>query len=242
VQHADPAVLAEVLAQHFKGEAEILAVTAGATGSLLVRGSPEAVEEVARLIRQLDHEPRAVEVEIVFAEVSPLKAADGKEAEETDISGPDPLAKLDALIKAGKAAGAHRIKLTAVEGQPVTSTTGGDKPYVSGAAVVGGPGGFGGGGRGGAPGGAGAGGGGVVALDLNLQDSRVRNPEPTEEGGPGGVGAAAFETGSLTTRLSVPSGKSVLAQAVRTEGKGTATVSLVVVGARVVGPEAAGGR
>jgi hypothetical protein len=48
--------------------------------------------------------------------------------------------------------------------------------------------------------------------------------------------APAFETGTLTTRVSVPNGQAVTAQAVRTDAKASMGVTLVIVTATVIEP------
>jgi type II secretory pathway component GspD/PulD (secretin) len=234
VRNADPAVLAEVVGAHFKGDATLIAAPAGSGSAVLVSGSPAAVPEVVKLLEQLDRKPRAVEVEVTVAELPAPK--DGKEFTAADV------AAVDALVKDGKG---QRIRLAAVEGQQATIQVGGDKPYVTGSVVRGAE--FGGKGvtqksvsyrptgttvkltpRVGAE--------NVVALDLSVQESKVRAAE--EE-----VGAPAFENSSLATKLSIPAGKSVIAQAVRAEGKAGPTVTVVVVTARVVDEQPrAGGR
>ncbi len=235
VRNADPVILAEVVGAHFRGDATLIAAPPGSGNAVLISGSPATVTEVVKLLEQLDKKPRTVEVEITIAEVPAPK--DGKELTPAD------LATAEALVKDGKG---QRIKLTSVEGQQVTTTTGGSKPYVSGTTVVGG--GFGKGGAGGA-GGAGApfaqksityhsvgatvkmtpriGSENSVSLDLSVQDSKIR---PAEEEG----GAASFDSNTLSTKLSIPAGKSVVAQTVRSEGKTGPTVAVVIVTARVV--------
>lgn len=231
VRHGDALALAEVVGAHFKGEATVIAAPAGSGHAVLVSGSAAAVPEVVKLLEQLDRKPRTVEVEITIAELPAAK--DGKEPAPADLA---------AALKDGKG---QRIKLTAVEGQQVTTVTGGNKPYVSGA--VAGPGGFGKGGpqrsvtyqpvgttvkmtpRIGAD--------SAVALELNVSDSKVRQSDAGDE-----VGAPTMENNTLTTKLNVPAGRSVVAQSVRTETKAGAVVSLVVVTARVVeeNPKASG--
>jgi type II secretory pathway component GspD/PulD (secretin) len=222
VQNGDATILAEVVGRHFKGEANVIAAPAGSGNAILISGAPTTVPEVVKLLEQLDKKPRTIEVEITIAEVP---ARDGQEIAPED-------------VRAGQ-----RIKLTAVEGQPISTQTGGNKPYVSGTAVAGG-GGFGKGG-GGAPfvqksvnyqpvGAtvrltARVGSDNAVAVDLDLKDSRVKPPDAADE-----AGAPTFENMNLTTKLSVPAGKSVVAQAVRSEGKAGVTVSVVIVTARVV--------
>jgi type II secretory pathway component GspD/PulD (secretin) len=216
VRNADPVILAEVVNRHFKGEADVIAAPAGSGNAVLISGSPATLPEVVTLLEQLDRKPRTVEVEITIAEV-PAKDAQDVKPED---------------VKAGQ-----RIKLAAVEGQPVSTQTGGNKPYVSGTALAGG---F---GKGGAaqksisyqPVGttvkltARVGSDDAISLDLSVQDSRVRAPDAGDE-----AGAPTFENATLTTKLSIPAGKSVVAQTVRTEGKAGPTVSVVIVTARVV--------
>jgi hypothetical protein len=158
---------------------------------------------------------------------------------------PADLGTVDRIVKEGKG---QRIKLTAVEGQPVSTTTGGNKPIATSSTVAGG-------GRFGKDGGgapfaqrsisyhavgttvkmtARIGSDDAIALDLNVQDSRVRPPDAGDE-----AGAPSMDNSTLTTKLSVAAGKSVVAQTVRTEGKSGATVAVVIVTARVVEPVAA---
>ncbi|HVL15124.1 MAG TPA: secretin N-terminal domain-containing protein [Gemmata sp.] len=236
VRNAEPTILAEVVGAHYKGDATLIAAPAGSGNAVLVSASPAVLPEVMKLLEQLDRAPRTVEVEVTVIEVSAKK--DGPPLTEADLSP-------ETLAKAGQG---QRIKLTAVEGQPVSSTTGGNKPVVSSSTVAPGRGGFGGAG-GGAPVvqrsvnyqpvgttvklTARVGTGDSVALDLSVQDSRVRPPEAGDD-----AGAASFENGTLSTKLSVPAGKPVVAQAVRTEGKAGPTVAVVLVTARVVEPGA----
>jgi hypothetical protein len=135
VRYIDATTLARVVSQYFKGEAEVLSVPAASGTTLLISGSPDSIGEVMRLLEQLDRKPRTVEVEIVIADITSKKGTDGK---EVDVSGLEPLPKLEALKKAGQVEAIQRIKLTTVEGHPITSTTGGNKPIVSGAMVAGG--------------------------------------------------------------------------------------------------------
>ena len=221
VRNADPVVLAEVVGAHFKGDATLVAAPAGAGNTVLVSGSHATVPEVLKLLELLDRRPRSVEVEVAIVEVTAGK--DGKLPE----------------IKPEELKGGQRIRLTAVEGHQVTSQIGGNKPYTSGNVIAGG--GF--GGKGGAvqrsityqPVGATVkmtariGTDNAVALELSVQDSKVKTPDAGDE-----VGAPTMENNTLSTRLSVPAGRPVIAQSVRSEGKSGPTVSLVVVTARVV--------
>jgi hypothetical protein len=234
VQHGDAAAMANVVGKLFKGEVDVLAAPTG--NAILVGGRPAAVDEALKMIESLDRAPRSVEVEITLAE---LPKKDGAELT------PAELAKAADLAKAG---GGQRITLVAVEGQPVTSTTGGNKPVVSGMA-----------GGGFNPADGGRGGGGpvrrmisyqsvgttvqmtarigekdAILLDLTVQDSKVRPPDAADD-----TGATSIDNVSLATRLNIPAGKTVVARTVRTDGKAGATVAVVVVTAKVVGTEVA---
>ncbi|MCE9564000.1 MAG: hypothetical protein K8U57_18310 [Planctomycetes bacterium] len=227
VRHGDPLTLAEVVGAHFKGEATLIAAPAGSGNAVLISGSPVIVPEVVKMLEQLDKKPRTVEVEITIAELPAPK--DGKDLSPAD------LATAAGQVKEGKG---QRIKLTAVEGQQVTTQIGGNKPYVSGRADAGG---------------FAKGGGGIqrsityhpvgttvkmtprigadnaVVLELNVSDSKVKLPDAGDD-----VGAPTMENNTLTTKLHIQTGRSVVAQSVRTEGKAGATVSVVIVTAKVV--------
>jgi type II secretory pathway component HofQ len=243
VRHGDPAALADSLAKHFEGHAAVSVLPVGAGNTLLISGTAAATAELAKLLEQADRPARAVEVEVALAEVTLKTGGDGKEAAEPDLTGTGAavLARLEALARAGSGT-LRRVKLTAAEGKPVEATAGGQAPVVT-QAVAGGAGGF--GGRGGPPlqqravsfhptGAtlrvtARVGPDNAVLLDLAVNETRVKPAEP-------GADAAGTETSSLTTRLTVPSGRAVTAQLSRADGKGGRVVSAVVVTARVTGP------
>ncbi|MBX9583323.1 MAG: hypothetical protein K2X87_23725 [Gemmataceae bacterium] len=231
VKGGDPAALAEVVAKHFKGEVEVSAVA----GALVLSGPAASVAEAAKLVGQIDRRPRTVELDITLVEASGAAA-------DLPAGGLD-RAKADELVKAGGSV--RRIRLTAAEDQPVSTQTGSDKPMLTASTV--GPKGA---GPGGQPGFGGqrsihyrpvgttvkatsrAGGDGSVTVDLSVQDSSVRPPPAGDE-----TGSPAFEQASLSTRLTVPAGKAVVAQAARKDGKDDRAVTMVVVTARVVGAE-----
>lgn len=288
LRHANATTLAELLNTHFQNEAKISVLPAG--NALLITASPAATEEIAKLLVQLDQPSKMVEVEVILAEVTPKKAADGKEPADPNIPGAtgDVLAKLESLRKDGQIASYQRIKLTALEGQAVEIQAGGNKPYTSASMLT-------------ATGAvqrsvsyhpevtkvkatARVGPENAVAVDLHVADSRIKTAEPRDEpkavpapppapaakqpeGGeepklgrgrqPGAGGfpgaarvreaadstpGASFESGSLSTKVVVSSGKPVIVQAVRTEGKAGNTTTLVIVTARVVDAKSKSGR
>lgn len=223
VRVADPAALAEVIGKHFAGEVEASAVPAG----LVLSGPPAAVAQAAKLLAQIDRRPRGVELEVTLVD------AVGAGADLPP--GPVDRGRADELVKAGGSV--QRVRLAAADGQPVSTQSGGDKPYTTdvgragpkgpvqrainyrptGTTIKAVP-------RVGAD--------GAVTIDLSIQDSSVRPPPAADE-----AGAPAFETTSLSTVLTVLPGQAVVAQATRREAKDGRAVTLVIVAAKVVGPD-----
>jgi hypothetical protein len=187
-------------------------------------------------VEQLDEASRSVAVEVTMVEVALKKGENGQEAAEPDFAGsPDKIAaKLEELRKSGQVSHYQRLRFTALEGQPVTVTAGGNKPMVTGSTITA---------RGMAQRSINYHSVGTnvratarvvadsaVVLDLNVTDSRVRPPEGEKEVG------AAIDNAALTTKVSVPAGRAVVAQSLRSDGKAGRTISLVIVSARVVEP------
>ena len=72
-----------------------------------------------------------------------------------------------------------------------------------------------------------------VTLDLNVQDSRGRDSAAVE-------GTTEFILTSLTGKVRVASGKAVLAKDAKVKSKEGQGETLIVVGARVIEPNAVG--
>src|SRR5687768_18592108 len=64
VRHGDPAALADALTRHFKGQAAVSVLPAGAGNTILISGTPGATAELAKLLEQADQPARTVEVEV----------------------------------------------------------------------------------------------------------------------------------------------------------------------------------
>lgn len=244
VRSGDAAVLAETLNKHFDGGATIQIAPAGAGHLLLIRGPETVTAEVVRLLEKLDpphHDAKAIEIDVYLVDVFAKKGPFEKDAAETEWSGPtaDILARLDELSKNSRIGSVQRFRLSTIDGKVVVTVTGGSKPIVSGPVV----------GRTGIaarsvtyhPVGVTlkatprVESDGAVSLDLDLKDSRVR--QAVAAGGAAGAAEEPAEilTGSLTSRVRVPAGRAVAAQAIRSEGKAGGTIALVIVTARVVG-------
>ncbi len=183
---------------------------------------------------------QAVTVEVLLADVRFKK--DGPAA---DLSGPDALAALEGLAKAGHAVEVRRLAVTALDGGPVTVKAAASKPFVTSATV--------GGGRGLAQQSvnyrdtgtsvaytARVGADGSVTVELSVEGSGIRAPDAAPAAAPGAApeavapGAPSFEVLRFSARLRCPDGKPVVAHAARTDGPAGRSAAMVVVTARVV--------
>ncbi len=227
LRHADPAATAKLLETHF-GRTGVVSPTS--RGVIVTSGSK--ADEVAQLIEEIDQPQRQVAVVVTLAEVA-------SKDQLADLKGtPDQvLARLDEMSKAGQVS-LKRVTLTGTEGQPVSTTSGGDRPLVTSRTTL--QGGF--GGKGGPPQPVVQRGvdyrplattvkmtarvqtGGAVAVDLSVKDTSSK--PAAEDGYP------SVDTLDLATRVTVPPGKAVLAQAVEEKDKAART-TVVVVTARV---------
>lgn len=241
--------LGSVLGKHFKGDVEALP---DPTGSVLLISAPSPLlDEVIKLLGQIDRRPRLVVVEVLIADVvqkKPERAEpEEKGLDERELTGsiPDVLSRVEALQKKGRLSGLKRVQISAVEGLPATASMGESKPFASGVA------------------GGAAGktsrlinyrdtgtllkltprvvGEKTVQMDINVSDSRLHVPENgvkigvDENGAP--VFATEFTNAQLTTTLNVPSGQAVAATGTKTSSPSGQVQRLVIVAARIVEPE-----
>jgi type II secretory pathway component GspD/PulD (secretin) len=253
VKHGSAKDLAAVLAEHFKGVADVQTLPDASSNSLLISAAPSAFDDVVKILAQLDRQPQTVAVEILIAEAACKKADGDKTApaddvNEKDFTGPmaDVEAKLEALHKKGVLSDLKRVQFTAVEGVPASLLLGESKPVVMGANTT-------------------ATGlvsrmityrdlgikadatvhvspEKVVSLDLKLEDARAVTPENAIQIGTDETGkpilATEFPKTTLTSKLDIPSGKAQAAEGVKISAKSDKTHVFVVVGARVVEADA----
>ncbi len=253
VKHGTAKDLASVLAAGFKGDAEVQALPDATANCLLISAVPPVLDEMLKVLEQIDRRPQTAAVEIWILETGGKKgngdkAASAEEVNEKDFTGAiaDVGARVDALEKKGVFVSVKRVRLTALEGQVASFTIGENKPSVAGITMR--------------PTGAAARSvtyrstgvkadasvhvspEKVVTVDLKLQDSHASTPEDgvsigaDENGKP--VFATEFLATTLTSKLDVPSGTARLAEGVKTNAKSGTTHTLVVVGARVIEPDA----
>ena len=141
VKHGAAKDLAAVLNEHFKGVADFQAAPDASTNYLLIRAAPSALDEVLKVLAQIDRAPQTVSVEILIVTVAAKKADDktapAEDVDEKTFNGPiaDVKAQVDALQKKGALSDLKRLQLTAVEGQAASVEVGENRPYVVGATV-----------------------------------------------------------------------------------------------------------
>jgi type II secretory pathway component GspD/PulD (secretin) len=246
VKYASAQDIVPILAKHFKGAAEIQAGPGGTSNALLINAPPAVFDEAMKLLDQLDHRPQTVAVEVWLVEL-PAKKADEKELDEKQLTGAleDMAGKLEALQKKGQAATVKRVQFSTLEGRAGSLMLGETKPYVTGATRT-------------ATGivsktityrmvgtqvrvtpqvGADQ----TVTLDLQVEDNRMYQNEDApaigtdDNGAP--ILATEFSLTKLESKVSVASGKAVLAKDGKSAPKPGQGQLLLVVGARVVEPE-----
>jgi hypothetical protein len=229
VKYAAAKNLAGILAKHFKDAAEIQTGPEGTSNCLLINAPPAVFDEVMKTLEKLDRRPHSVAVEVFIVELPMKKDGDkDKRPDEKDFSGPtDDVAKrLDTMMKKGQVVGFKRIQLRTLEGQLGSLMLGETKPYARGPntityrnvgtqvkvtpRVMA---------------------DGSVTLDLNVQDSRGRDSATMP-------GITEFILTSLNGKISVASGKVVLAKDAKVNSKEGEGETLILVGARVAEPEA----
>jgi hypothetical protein len=226
VKYAAAKDVAGILAKHFKGAAEIQIGPEGTSNCLLINATPAVFDEVMKTLEKLDRRPHSVAVE-VFVVALPLKRADDKRPDEKEFSGPidDVVKRLEAMMKKRQVLGYKRFQLTTLENQPGMLMANELKPFPMGPMIrsyrnvgtqvrvtpqlVA---------------------DGSVTLDLKLSSARGRESEAAAD-------TTEFILTSLAGKISVASGKVVLAKDAKVISKEGEGETLILVGARTVKPE-----
>jgi type II secretory pathway component GspD/PulD (secretin) len=246
--------LADALGKHFKGEDVVVQTPPEGPGNLLlIRTTPGTFAEVVRLLDKLDRRPRLVTVQLLVAEVMPLKAEPGQAAppdgplDETQFNGTmeEAQARIKALVRAGRVGAVKRLQITAVENQESHVLLGETKPFVAAARVL--------------PNGVTnrsityrntglsvtvtphVAADNTILVDLRIQDSRPHVPADGIEIGAdekGTVRATEFIQSKLEAKLAIAPRRAVFARGVKTTSKSGSDQTLVIVGAQLVDGEA----
>jgi hypothetical protein len=249
VQNGSARELADILAKHFKGEAEIQVLTDSPGQCLLISAARPVVDEVLKVLALHDRRRQMVTVEVLVAEFERNKAdgakkeTGGTNLDTEQFKGPTDkvVANLEELHRKGKLSTLQRLQMTLVEGQPSSLLLGQSKPYVTGVTKTA---------------------TGVLSrsisfrnlgtqlkatarvaakdkieIDLDLSESRAV-PDDTivigkdEAGTP--IQAMDFVTSKVTTKVSLVSGQAVAAEGVKTASKAGRAQTVVVVAATIV--------
>jgi hypothetical protein len=243
VRYGSARDLAKVLGEHLKGAAEVEALPEASANVLLIRATPGAFPEVVKLLELLDRRPRLVAVEVWVAEVLPGdKKADAVDTKPLNGPADAVRAKVEELQRKGRIGELRRLELTGAENQPARAFLGENKPLVLGMTVT----------AGGRisrnltyrPFGVDArltphvGPDNVVTLELRLSSSRPHvsadSPVIGEDENKAPVRMTETVQTAVDGKVSVPSGRAVVVQGVKTTGKGGPHQTLVLVMARVL--------
>jgi type II secretory pathway component GspD/PulD (secretin) len=257
VKHGAARDLAELLGKLYKAEPAVQALPAPVRNALVLSAPANTMDEMLDLLKRLDRRPRLVEVEVLVAEVQPLKGESGKpalpvnELDEREFTGSAAavIAKLQELRTKGLLGELRRFRLTTAENQRGSLQIGESRPYTTGVA-----------------GGLGKGGprsflyrnvgtivrttpqfgeGNKIILDLHLSEARMRRPEDgvvvgAENGQP--VRATEFIHTTFEGKVTVASGEAVAVTGVRTQSTSGRHQTLVIVTARQQEVESKAGR
>jgi len=114
VKHQDAKELAAVLGKHFKDDAEIQALAGSPSNCLLVRSEPKVLEEVAKVLAEVDRRARLVSVEVIIAELPPKAGADEKVLDEKEFTGSarEVLDRVESHRKKGLFTGVKRFQFS----------------------------------------------------------------------------------------------------------------------------------
>jgi len=243
VKHGFARTLAAPLTKHFQGEAEVQVLLDGSDNCLLINSDPAILGEVLALVEKLDRPPQTVVAEVILAEVASRKGASEEGLNLTEFTGraADVLAKVEALRKKGVFGKVRSVRLTTVAGRPISAREGTSTPFTMGTTSTT---------RGAftrsisyrdlgtqvevtanvTP-------ARVVLLDLKLEDTHASNPGEApaakNKDEDAGVMPPEFFQLSLTANLSIPSGRAVVAKAVKNATRSGEVETLVIVTARV---------
>lgn len=243
--------LAGALGQLFQGTADVQVHAEASSNCLLVSAPPAVLDEVIKILGQLDRPPQSVALEVLILDL-PARRDEAAKLERVEplldprvFNGPieDVLAKVQDLQRKGWISGLKRVRLTALDNQQASVQVGETKPMVTGSTVS----------RGGlasntvtfrdmgtlvnvvpkiTP-------DGSVQLRLTVEESRPRSAENNLPLGSAERGGAPLSppqlvTTSLRTTLTVPGGRAIVASGIATEGKAENGQTLVIVTARLI--------
>lgn len=136
VKYVDASQLAEAIGNQFKSDVQIDVLQTLSANCLSIHGDSTVVQNVMKLVDQIDQRAKSISVELIVADVPATKGDDGKlKATEIDLkeltgTTKEVLEKLDGLRKKGVIDGIRSIQLTVLENQRSWMDFGASKPFV----------------------------------------------------------------------------------------------------------------
>ncbi len=244
VRHGSAKELSHALGQIYKGDAEIETVTEGNGKCLLIKATPRTCEEILALLEKVDRPLRVVAIDIWIVETPDKDEKPDTLINPRDLTGSTDTVtkKLRDLQNKGTLGSVRHYQMSTAEGRDARIQLGETKPMVTGSTVL-------------------ATGvstrnvtyrntgvvisatpvvseSGGIALDLNIQDSGMRQPDDgpqvgtTDKGAP--IRASVMTVSQVKTLVNLKSGEVTPVTGVKTEGKSKGAQTLILVGAHVV--------
>ena len=188
---------------------------------------PEALDAALKLLERFDRSAKPMTLDVTLAEVTIAKP----DAKMPDLTGPDVLRKLDALVTDGHKVVRRTYSVAALDGKPATAEDAASKPYVTSETTIA---------RGASQRNiqyrdvgttikllARHSADGVILVELGLIDSGVQTGDVADA-------PPTFAVLKVATTVSVPSGKVAVAYSKQGQTGTTRSVILVIVGARSI--------
>jgi type II secretory pathway component GspD/PulD (secretin) len=244
LSHIPATDAAAALNKFFANDGGLLIVPEPVTNTLLISAVPGALEEVQRLVKELDRPQPMVSIDAAIVEVR--LASDKEMAGPPTIAADDIDAQLAALKKRGEVQILGRPRVMTLENQPAYLQVGAREPVNTEAATA--P-------RGGAHAASKENMGvilgvtpriaddGTVVMEIDIEKSQ---PAPAEGGAAGtrpkdgATGRSRVEVSTAQATISVPDGRTVVLGGMISQGKPQRTELVFLVSARVIRPETTG--
>jgi type II secretory pathway component GspD/PulD (secretin) len=137
VRHGDPAMFAEKLALVFK-DGNVVVTAVPAANCVLISAPPQTMQEIAKLLSQMDRPPRDISIDVWIVDLQPElpKGADGGVAPTpapflTSGSRSAVLEQLTKQEKEGRIVVVNHVQLTTLDGMQAQAQQGERKPRVA---------------------------------------------------------------------------------------------------------------
>jgi type II secretory pathway component GspD/PulD (secretin) len=113
------------------GQSTVVIVPEPFSNCLIISGTPAAVEEVRRLVADLDRPAAIVQLEVRLTDISDVKSEKSQDAIPAEIKKPDANASRETSPKKRSEKILVNAVLTTLDGKTVTAMIGGNQPYIA---------------------------------------------------------------------------------------------------------------